>query len=260
LQAERSLNDLSFLFSGEQQRLSKALGDRREGFLKLTRATAHRELSLALTSLPRSCGPRYRRSAMQVAQDVARRHTMPWLESEEQNAEKAYCQITKRFTDLANDFLARARNLSSADMAYLPKELEAEQDFRTRSEFRFNAFISLAMPASPLRYVADLILGIVWAHSVIAANAHEFLDLLLETNSERVRNDLENRVTESRRRRESEIRAMLRELSAVAERALARARTAHAAGTAAVELSLKRLTDIEAELVRLSETSDLESS
>ncbi|HYW40454.1 MAG TPA: hypothetical protein VE957_20295 [Terriglobales bacterium] len=111
-----------------------------------------------------------------------------------------------------------------------------------------------------MRYVADLILGIVFAYSVIAAESHEFLDRLLETNSERVRNDLENRVTESRRRLEAEIRGTLRELSAVAERALARARSAYTGGKAVVELSLKRLAAIEAELVRLSETSALGSS
>ena len=254
-QAEQSLNDLGFLFSGEQQRLSRAFGDRRDGFLKSATATAHGELASAIKSLPRDRGPRYRRSVMQTAQGVARRHTMPWLEAEEKNAEAAYCQITKRFTDLANDFLASARSLGSAEMAYLPRELEPEQDFRTRSEFHFHEYIELASPASPVRYVADLILGLVFAHSVIAADAHELLDRLLETNSERVRNDLEHRVTESRRL-EAEIRAMLRELSAVAERALARARAAHAAGAAAVEMSLKRLAAVKAELQRLSDTSD----
>ncbi len=255
-QAEQSLNDLGFLFSGEQQRLSRTFGDRRDGFLKSATAAAHGDLASAIKSLPRDRGPRYRRSAMQTAQGIARRHTMPWLEAEEKNAETAYCHITKRFTDLANDFLAGARSLGSAEVAYLPKELEPEQDFRTRSEFHFHEYIELASPASPVRYVADLILGMVFAHSGIAADAHELLDRLLETNSERVRNDLEHRVTESRRRLEAEIRAMLRELSAVAERALARARAAHAAGAAAVEMSLKRLAAVEAELQRLSDTSD----
>ncbi len=257
--AEQSLNDLGFLFSGEQQRLSKMFGDRRDSFLKSVRATAHEDLKSALASLPRTSGPRYRRSAIRAAQDIIRRHTMPWLEVEQQNAEKAYCQITKRFTELANDFLVSARNLGSADMAYLPQGLESEQDLRVRSEFRFYEYLELVSPASPVRYAADLILGILWAHRVIAAEAHEFLDRLLETNSERVRNDLENRVTESRRRLEAEIRALLRELSAVSERALARARTAHAAGTAAVAASLQELANIEVELTRLSSASNRSS-
>ena len=251
-QAEQSLNDLGYLFSGEQQRLSKTVGDRRDVFLKSVREVAHRELSSALKSLPRTYGPRYRRSAMQAAQDVARNHTMPWLETEKIKGEEAYRKIAKRFTDLTTDFLSKTRGIRTSELEYLPKELNAEQDFRTRSEFQFYEYIVLAIPASPLRYVADLVLGAIRAHSVIDAAAHEFLDLLLETNSERVRNDLEKRVTESRRSLETEIRAVLRELSAVAERALARARTAHAAGAPSVESSLKKLAGIEAELARLS--------
>ena len=44
--AEQSLNDLGFLFSGEQQRLSKMFGDRRDSFLKSVRATAHEDLQV----------------------------------------------------------------------------------------------------------------------------------------------------------------------------------------------------------------------
>ena len=250
-QAEQSLNDLGYLFSGEQQRLSKTVGDRRDAFLKSVRDVAHRELSSALKSLPRKNGPRYRRSAMRAAQDVARNHTMPWLETEKIKGEEAYRKIAKRFTDLTTDFLSKTRGIRT-ELEYLPRELDAEQDFRTRSEFQFYEYIVLAIPASPVRYIADLVLGAIRAHSVIDAAAHDFLDLLLETNSERVRNDLEKRVTESRRHLEAEIRSVLRELSAVAERALARARTAHAAGAPSVESSLKRLAGIEAELARLS--------
>ena len=258
-QAEQSLSDLGFLFSGEQQRLSKIFGDCRDAFLKSVTSIAHRELGSAIKSLPRNLAPRYRRSVMRAAQDVARRHTLPWLEAQETNAEEAYCQITMRFTGLANDFLARASGLGGAEIAFLPKGLSAEQDFRTRSEFRFHEYIELASPASPVRYVADVILGLVFAHSAIAADADEFLDRLLETNSERVRNDLVNRVTESRRRLEAEIRAMLRQLSTVAERALARARTAHAVGAAEVEMSLKRLAAVENELLRVSDISNVET-
>jgi len=197
---------------------------------------------------------------MRAAQDVARNHTMPWLETEKIKGEEAYRRIARRFTDLTADFLSKTRGIRTSELEYLPKELTAEQDFRARSEFQFYEYIVLAAPASPLRYAADLALGAIWAHAVIDAAAHDFLDLLLEINSERVRNDLEERVTKSRRSLEAEIRAVLREVSAVAERALTRARAAHAAGAPFVESSLKRLAGIEAELTRLSgdEASPLE--
>ncbi len=257
--AEQSLKDLGFLLAGEQQRLSRTFQNRREGFLNSVRAKAHQELATALHPLPRTRGPHYRRAVLRAAQDVARRHALPWLEAEEQYAEETYCQVTARFTALANDFLARARDLERTGASYLPEELEVEQGFRTQSQFRFNAYTALAMPASPLRYLADLALGLVHAHFWIVSDAHEFLDLLLKTNSERIRNDLEDRVAQSRRRLESELRAVLRELSAVSERALAHARTAHAAGEAAVRRSLERLATVTAELDRLvgSPTSEI---
>jgi hypothetical protein len=188
---------------------------------------------------------------MKAAQDVGRLHVMPWLESEKGHAEEAYRRIAKRFADLANDFLSRVCGFG-IELAYLPKEVNAEQGFRTRSAFRFYEFIEVAMPASPVRYVADLVLGSIRAHVPLDADAREFLDLLLQTNSERVRNDLEQRVTESRRHLEAEIRSMLRELNGVAERTLTRARSAHATGSIAVESSLKRLADVETELAPLT--------
>ena len=261
-QAEQSLGDLGYLFSGEQQRLSKTFGDHREVFLMSVRKVAHQELSSALESLPRTNGPRYRRSAMRAAQDVARRHTMPWLETEKMEGEEAYRKIARRFTDLTSDFLSKTRGAQASELEYLPRELNGEPDFRAISEFKFYDFIVLASPASPVRYVSDLTLGAIRAHSVIDWATHDFLDLLLETNSERVRNDLEERVTKSRRSLEAEIRAVLHELSAVAEQALGHARAVHAAGAPFVESSLKRLSGVEAELIRLSgaQASSLERS
>jgi hypothetical protein len=249
--AEQCLNDLAYLLSGEQQRLSNTFAERRRVFLKSVRDAAQGELGAALKSLPRTAGPRYRRSAMKAAQDVGRDYVMPWLESEKGHAEEAYRRIAKRFAGLANDFLSSVCSFG-IELAHLPKEANAEQDFRTRSRFQFYEFIEVAMPASPVRYVADLVLGSIRAHAAMNADAGEFLDLLLETNSERVRNDLEQRVAESRRHLEAEIRSMLRELNGVAERALTRARSAHATGTVAVASSLQRLADVETELAPMT--------
>ena len=251
-QTEQALNDLGYLLTGEQQRLSKKFADRRNAFVESVLGGAHEELDSGLKALPRTFGPHYRQSAMHTAQEVARRQLMPWLDGEKKSAEEAYQQIAKRFTDVANDFLSKVRNLTGPEPAYLPKEFSAGETFRSRSEFRFYDFVHVAMPASPLRYVADLMLSLMRAHSAIDADAHVFLDRLLETNSERVRNDLENRVAESRRQLERELRDSLRELGAVAERALARARSVHAAGAGAVESSLKRLAGVETELASLA--------
>ena len=250
--AEQSLHDLSFLFSAEQQRVSKAFADRRVAFLHSTRLPAHSDLGVALKSLPSAAGPKYRRCAMHAAQQLARRLVLPWLESERRNAEEAYRTMTKRFIQLTNDFLSRVSSFGTADLPFLQKKMNVDGVFQQGHTVQFYEFVHIAVPASPLRYVADLLLYPVGA-SGINADVHEFLDRLLDTNSERVRNDLEAHITDSRRELESEIRNILRELIAATERALTRARDTHAAGAAAVQSSLAELSEAEALLGSLAE-------
>jgi hypothetical protein len=59
----------------------------------------------------------------------------------------------------------------------------------------------------------------------------------------------DERVRESRKKLEAEIKGVLREASAIADRALTRAREAQAAGVPAVEAALTRLESIELEVL-----------
>ena len=68
-----------------------------------------------------------------------------------------------------------------------------------------------------------------------------YLERLLYTNATRIENDFNERVLESRRRLEYELRARLREVYATAEQALTRARAVRASGAASVEAELDRL-------------------
>jgi hypothetical protein len=248
--AGQSLSDLAPLFSGEQQRWSRTFVDHRSAFLKDQRVPAHRHLTVRVQSQPKAFGPKYRRTLMQTAQEIAREHVVPWLECESRHAEQAYRGVARRFVEMANGFLARVRSQGAAEFALLPEDLSPRLDLELPWEFRFYEFTHRAKPASPARYFADILLGILGLHSSIDAAAHEFLDLLLETNSERVRNNLEERIAESRLRLEAEIIHLLQELGSAAEQALIRARSVHAAGAAAVESSLRRLAEVEAELAR----------
>jgi biopolymer transport protein ExbB/TolQ len=106
-------------------------------------------------------------------------------------------------------------------------------------------FVEVAQPASPLRWLADLILTLVGARGVIKSDARRFLTRLLEFNSTRVQSDILNRVQESRARLETEIRKLLHEVSRIAEQALARAKKVREEGAPAVEAELRRLASLE---------------
>jgi Xaa-Pro aminopeptidase len=130
----------------------------------------------------------------------------------------------------------------------MPHALGPERGFRVRSEFTFLESIDVAQPASPVRWLADLILGLVGARRVIKNDARRFLIRLLEYNSTRVQSDILNLVQESRARLETEIRKLLHEVSRIAEQALVRAKKVREEGAPAVEAELQRLDCLEREV------------
>jgi len=247
-QSEQSLRDLGALFSAEQMRLSNTLLTRRKQFLREVFPIAFKELQQEINSVKTTFGPALRRELMSIAQTVARRHVMPWLDTEEANAEELYSSVTQRFVNLVNGLLQRISEEQSADFAHLPRELDTEQGFRTQSRFYFHDMITIAQPASPLLYSIDLTMGALHLRRWFRKDAEGFLEKLLDTNASRVQGDAEQRVVESRLRLESDVRKLLREVSAGAEQALTNAREVMAAGTNAVAEELERLGNLHEEI------------
>lgn len=254
-QAEQSLRDLGALFSAEQMRLASILLARRKKFLQEVSPAALNELRLEMKAVKTTFGPARRRELMLIAQTVARRHVMPWLDSEETHAEELYTSVTQRFVTLVNALLQRISEEQSADFAHLPKAFDTEEGFRTRSRFYFHEMITIAQPASPLLYCTDALMGTFHIQRWFRKDAEAFLDKLLDSNSSRVKGDAEQRVVESRLQLESDVRKLLREVSATAEQALINAREVMAAGATAVENELERLQRLLDELRGLAGTS-----
>ncbi|HEV2297636.1 MAG TPA: dynamin family protein [Candidatus Acidoferrales bacterium] len=252
-ESEAAIRDLRVLLSAEQQRLSGVFVERRNAFLKQAQVNAYTGLTGGLSSLARSHnGPAYRRNMNHLAQEIARAQLTPWLEGEAEFAERQFRKIAERFVELANEFLHRLGETDVPGLEELPEDLGSDQGLSVRSQFHFHVIERVAAPASPLLFISDLLLGGIGLLGGIVRDAHEFLDQLLEVNSSRVQSDVDERVQESRRRLEAEIKRFLREASAIADRALARARAAQAGGTPAIEAALARLHALEREVVDLS--------
>ncbi|MGA3211140.1 MAG: dynamin family protein [Terriglobales bacterium] len=247
-EAGRSVRELGYLFMAEQQSISDLFLKRRKAFLSAVTPLAVEHFGLVVDAVPRTAGPAYRRHLMQQAQEIAQRHVLPWLRLEQEEGENQYRLVARRFQQMGNEFLTRLADAGIPELAAMPHALEAETGFRTRSRFSFLELIEQAQPASPLRWFADLFLGLVGAHAVIAREAVQFLNQLLETNSSRVQGDILNRVLESRGRLEAEIRKLLHQVSHMAERALVNARKVCDEGTPAVESALLRLDSLEARI------------
>lgn len=189
---------------------------------------------------------------MQAAQTVAARHVLPWLTKEQLSAEEEYRQVSGRFVKIGNEFLAKLSESKIPELSRMPSALNSEKGFRVGSRFRFEELIHIAQPASPLRYVADLVLGLAGGCAVIEKEATEFLEYLLEMNSNRVQSDLMDRLEASQGQLEAEIRKLLHQIMRVATAALEHAREAKSSGTAAVEEKLNRIARVEQEIRALA--------
>ncbi|MGO8732958.1 MAG: dynamin family protein, partial [Terriglobia bacterium] len=189
-EAERSMRELEFLWMAERRHLSDVFVDRHKEFLNSVWPLAEEEFRRAVRSTPRTMGPSYRRAIMREAQEIAQRHVMPWLKTEQEEGEKEYRRVASRFVQMANDFLRKLADAGIRELARMPHALDPETGFRTRSEFLFRDMIEVAQPASPLRWLADLVLGLVGARGIIQRDGREFLGRLLEVNCSRVQNDI----------------------------------------------------------------------
>ena len=247
-EAERSMRELGYLLMGEQQRLSDYFLDRRKAYLVITMPDSAVQLEAALQLAPRSLGPSYRRHVMHNAQEIARSLITPWLQPEEDEGEKQFRLVARRFSQIGNDFLTKLAQAGIPELSRMLHALDTERGFRVRSEFYFQNFIEVAQPASPLRWLADLCLGFFGLQKWIDRDAREFLEWLLEVNSSRVQNDILNRVQESRSRLETEICKLLHEVSRIAELTLARARKTQQEGAPAVDTSLLHLNTVEKDI------------
>jgi Dynamin family len=251
-EAERSLRDVNYLFMAEEHHLSDMFLAQRKQFLTSAMPKIDAEFGDQLKALQRCYGPAFRRAAFRLAQEISERSLRPWLEAEQATAEHEYRRVAVRFVNIGNDFLKKLGESGVSEFTRMPSALDSDRGFRVPSRFTFERSLHVALPASPLRYIADGFLGLVQAYGVIGKEARAFLAHLMDMNSTRVQSDVINRVQESRALLEVEIGKLLHEVTRIAEHALERARMAKSEGTFAVQSALSRLDRVESSLRSVS--------
>jgi hypothetical protein len=208
-ETERSLREIGYLFMAEKHRLSELFLERRKSFLSANLGEAKSEANEAFRNIHRRYGPGNRRDAMHAAQTIAANRVLPWLLREQACAEEEYRKVAVRFVNIGNEFLTKLSQSKIPELSRMPSALNSEKGFRVVSRFRFEELINPARPASPVRYVADISLGLIG---------------------------------------EAEIRKLLHQITRMATVALEHAREARSRGAAAVEENLLRIAAAEKEI------------
>ncbi|MEO7111375.1 MAG: dynamin family protein [Polyangiaceae bacterium] len=233
--AERTLSELTYLFTSVQDNLARSFESERERFIEhaLPEVTAQLRQRIATEPDTKDLGHR----AMETAQVLAKDAVETWRASMIPVAEKLYAQAVRRFVDIANDFLRRVADPNDAALAALPESFEPNLGFRTKAHFFFTDLLTIASPnlATLLGFTRDRRIA------AITKQATKYLDRLMTTNSSRAANDFSEQVLESRRRVQAELRDHLRAVVSSAEKAVSRAREHRALGEDVVRSELVKL-------------------
>jgi predicted GTPase len=236
--AERAMEDLAVLLGAEQARLARGFRETQEAHHPRALEEALPELEVRIRALACSRA-RLRSRSYDAAQAVAREAVDRWRAGMEPVAEKLYQRATDRFVELANEFLARVASSGEPGMDALPRTLEAEAGFRVESRLCYTLLMDLT--TNQFDWLLDLLRPREWTLRALVTRVGRYLDEILLANSSRVANDLAERVAGSRARLEADLHGILRQVTEVAERAIARAQARRAEGEAAVKRELEDL-------------------
>jgi len=252
-EAERSLQDLAYLFQGEQDRIARELSEHRALFLAQELPRAHAALAARLDE-PTGSRLGLRSQACRVAVQVAGEALERWRVEEEPIVERLYHKACARFVELANQFLVRLARSRDPAFESLPEAIVPETALHGRQRFHFQALEWLARPR-PWERLLDVVSPRPVLRRRVEAGMRRYLEELFEMTATRIQSDLAERVLESRRRLEAELRAHLGEIHGSAQRALVRARAVRAGGAAAIEGELEGLTRFERDLSEIAGTA-----
>jgi hypothetical protein len=245
-QLQYSILDIGWLLKAEQDRSFRALEARRDEFLAASLPAAEGVLNAKLRASTLE-GSSFRRHASDVALDIAREHVEPWLASEEKTVEDDYSRTIKRFSSIVEEYLRLLASPDIPQLAHLADVPVESGQLTAPSHFHFHKLLHIGRPASPVGFIADLVLRAVQNRGPIERDTTRFLQQLMETNASRVEADLTLRLEVARREVELAVRRRLVEVREVAEEVLQRTRDVTAAGATAVKSELERLALLELE-------------
>ncbi|MEJ2186725.1 MAG: dynamin family protein [Gemmatimonadota bacterium] len=245
---EQRLMYLGHMLAAEQEHVSQTLRKRREEFLAGVRVPAFEQLHERLAQDARRWGPIFRRRAAVAVRELAESLVDPWLREEEKVAASLYDDLAARFIALGNNVLDELQGAAGFEMDRIERRALPDAGLHADRRFYFKSFETEFVSTLPGQWVVDALGPHGWVRRRVRRSAQRFVMQLLETNTTRVRIDLEDRVRESRRVLEREVRTTLEEARRWASEMIDRTRALRESGEEAVRDQVARLARIEKEL------------
>jgi predicted GTPase/predicted nucleic acid-binding Zn-ribbon protein len=248
---ERALRELNPLFGAEEQRLRAEFEERARVFLAYALPSGLAALQTAWAEGRFDHTSRI--EGLDGANQIARGLVYSWLPQSELEAEAAFQETVRDFVRLGSEHLARLGGAVTLDPDLLGTLTLKSNAFRLHRRFAFSDRMRYHRYRSPWPKLIDALVPAAARRRRRQAAAERYLGDLLAANASRVTGDLVERVRESRREVEAEIRETRRRVYQSAADALEWSRTVRSRGAGEIESEVARLEELRDEIERLLE-------
>jgi hypothetical protein len=241
---DQRLRYLGHMLAAEQERVSGALLERQERFLAESLATTMARLERQVEEMS-GRGSTLRRRVAAFTRELTQGLVEPWLASEEAEAGAMYGEVADRFVEVANGLLDELEEMADVGLERVADAALPDPGLQGDRRFYFDVLPTEFVSTLPFQWVADTLTPRPWLRRRLRRQAATFAERLLKRNTTRVRNDLDQRLAESRRSLERQVRTILNDARTWAGGMIARARATQAAGAEAVQAELDRLAQLD---------------
>lgn len=245
---DQSLIELRFRFDAAEADLGGRFEQQRVQFIESANQV-HQDLRGWIDART-ELGHSFRQDAFEETSHLATTAVERWFDAVEPEASRMYRETTDRFVEMANDCI-RGVAAEAADLDV--DELPAEMGFRLRRQFYFTHLMHTT-GGTPVTWFIDRFAPRRVRKTHVEQAATAYLTHLLDTNSHRVENDFKDRVRESRRWLEAQIRVRLDFALRSAERVVKVAIEKQQMSEAEVAGALDRLNELWTEVLALDAT------
>ena len=240
-EAQRAVETLPPLFDAIENQFAAWLDRERETYL---RAAKEEAASTINTSATEGVG----RDALLVgAQSFCQASVAGWKKRLDPAAEDMYRRSLDRFIQNAATLLEGLSRTSDSELGRLRSSIPVSEGFVERSRFFQTELLTVA-PASLWARAIDTLRPASGKQRALASDTTKYAHRLLEANSSRAIFDLRDRLRESRRRVENQLRSSITDIGAIVKTALTSARDLVAQGQSAVDTETERLSMLERQI------------
>jgi hypothetical protein len=180
---------------------------------------ARNEIAEKLRAVDLKWGSALRCEAISLAHEISKQWLDHWYAEAQPAAESMYVEATRRFVDLANSFFEKLEKSGVAGLSTLPRAVNPETGFRVRSRLFYTSIMTLTSPTL-FEWIMDQLRPRNCQLKALDRQVGEYLERLLSANAHRIESDFNERVLESRRRFQYEIRNAILEALTSSERGL----------------------------------------